>query len=586
MPTASRTKKPVLQIAGPDQWNEWAAHLGSRSTRPPWKCMPAGRRWPLSWCRSSAIAAAAAPGSLGHRLEAWMRGSLPSLAAVVRQLEPWLQAFGGRVRDEEFALECLGWSYLLPELAAVLPAATWCEVLERLTALAAESAGAQPPLPPLVDQLLSGELPWTLAYQFGELPRCRALGRAARRRLSEGVLGMLDDVGLPPCAQLDLVRPLLASWTRSLSLVGADGQTCFTAAARSRYARFVRQALQLSRQDGEPVFSTRRASPQDWQWLDAALALAGGEENAAIADQLLPWRAAARAASARRVFFPDSSVNSQAAQLASLRPNWLRGGEQLVIGHDRGVLRTELNCGTTTLWSGDWPVEVCVGERRLRPAAWQEICWHSDDDVDYLELEAVWSGDWRLERQVLLAREDRFLWLADALIGPEVESLEYRSVLPLASDVAFQPEPQTREGCLVQRRRLARVLPLALAEWRTAAGAGSLESAEGGLLLQQQARGRRLYAPLFIDLSPDRVKRPVTWRQLTVGEKLQIQPPEVAVGYRVHTGGDQWLFYRSLAPPASRTLLGQNVLHEFLAARFDVEGDADELLAIDPVATA
>jgi len=58
------------------------------------------------------------------------------------------------------------------------------------------------------------------------------------------------------------------------------------------------------------------------------------------------------------------------------------------------------------------------------------------------------------------------------------------------------------------------------------------------------------------------------------------------VGYRVQTGGDQWLFYRSLSAPASRTLLGQNLLHEFLAARFDTEGDVDELLAIDPVETS
>lgn len=586
MPTVRRTKKPASRIAGPERWSEWVAYLESRSTLPPAKVLPPGRRGPLAWCRSGAIAPVPLPGSLGHRLEGWTRGPLPSSPAVVQHLEPWLWTIGARVRDEQFALECLGWSYLLPQLAAVLPAATWREALDALTGLAADAAGTQTTLPLLVDQLLTGELPWTLAYQFPELAACRALGRLARRRSSERILQTLDACGLPPCAHLDLVRPWLASWTRSLSLVGADGRTCFTAAARARYARFVRQALQLSRQDGEPVFSTGRPGLHDWTWLDAAVALAGGEENAAIADQRLPWRAAARAASARQVFFPDSSVNSPTAQLASLRPDWLRGGEQLVIGSERGVLRSELNCGATTLWSGDWPVEVCVGERRLRPQAWQEICWHSDDDVDYLELEAEWSGSWRLERQILLAREDRFLWIADALIGPQRESLEYRSVLPLASGVEFQGEPQTREGYLVHRRRLARILPLALPEWRTAAAGGSLEAVSDGLLLRQQARGQRLYAPLFIDLRSDRMKWPVTWRQLTVGERLEIQPPDVAVGYRVHTGGDQWLFYRSLAPPASRTLLGQNVLHEFLAARFDVEGDADELLAIDPLAKA
>ena len=60
-----------------------------------------------------------------------------------------------------------------------------------------------------------------------------------------------------------------------------------------------------------------------------------------------------------------------------------------------------------------------------------------------------------------------------------------------------------------------------------------------------------------------------TWRQLTVAEHLLPQPREVAVGYRVQLGYDQWLIYRSLAPRGSRSVLGQNVADEFVAARFD-----------------
>jgi len=587
MPIATRIKKTASPIAGPDRWDEWSAHLGSRSApSPPWKILPGSRRSPLSWSRPLAVAGAALEGGLLNCMETWLRAPTTPFTEVVRHLEPWLRGAAGRVLDEEFALECLGWSYLLPNLAGELPAATWRHVLDTLTGLIAGPHDPRPSLQPLVDQLLGGELPWTLAYQFPELPRCRALARSARRRLSGGILQELDEQGLPHFRRLDAVRPLLACWTRCRSLVGADGATCFTVAAQSRYERFVRQALQLSRQNGQPVLGPHSAGAHDSEWMDAALAQTGREEDLAIADQLLPWRAASRAASAQQVFFPNSSVNSESSQLASLRPTWLRGGEHLVIGHDQGVLCTELNCGSTTVWSGTWSVEVCVGDRRLRPAAWKDVCWHSDDDVDYLELETKWSGAWRLERQILLAREDRFLWIADAVIGPDVQSLEYRSVLPLAGGVEFRPERQSREGFLTNRRRVARVLPLALPEWRTAAGAGSLESVSDGLQLRQQARGRGLYAPLFIDLSPHRLKWPVTWRQLTVAERLEIQSPDVAVGYRVQTGGDQWLFYRSLSAPASRTLLGQNLLHEFLAARFDTEGDVDELLAIDPVETS
>ncbi len=56
---------------------------------------------------------------------------------------------------------------------------------------------------------------------------------------------------------------------------------------------------------------------------------------------------------------------------------------------------------------------------------------------------------------------------------------------------------------------------------------------------------------------------------------------EVAVGYRVQVGKQQWLFYRSLAKAANRSLLGQNLSSEFFVARFDSQGDAQELIEIE-----
>ena len=91
----------------------------------------------------------------------------------------------------------------------------------------------------------------------------------------------------------------------------------------------------------------------------------------------------------------------------------------------------------------------------------------------------------------------------------------------------------------------------------------------------------RLYAPLFIDLKPSRTRQQFTWRRLTVAENLELQPADVAAGYRVQVGKRQWLFYRSLAPTAPRTLLGQHLISEMLVARFDQDGEIDELLEIE-----
>jgi hypothetical protein len=50
----------------------------------------------------------------------------------------------------------------------------------------------------------------------------------------------------------------------------------------------------------------------------------------------------------------------------------------------------------------------------------------------------------------------------------------------------------------------------------------------------------------------------------------------------VQIGRLQWLVYRSLAQPAVRTVLGKNLLSEFLVGRFLSDGKVDTLLEIEP----
>ena len=102
-----------------------------------------------------------------------------------------------------------------------------------------------------------------------------------------------------------------------------------------------------------------------------------------------------------------------------------------------------------------------------------------------------------------------------------------------------------------------------------------------GLELKFSVKGNALFAPLFFDLDPRRFARRLTWRQLTVAESLEIQPADVAVGYRVQLGKEQWLIYRSLAQTANRTLLGHNLSTEMLVARFDPTGEVEALVEIE-----
>ena len=128
-------------------------------------------------------------------------------------------------------------------------------------------------------------------------------------------------------------------------------------------------------------------------------------------------------------------------------------------------------------------------------------------------------------------------------------------------------------------RAIARVLPLWLPEWRNGKSLGSLEVHQRGLVLEQKGV-QRLFSPLFIDLSPKRVAKPLTWRQLSVGYLRENVPLHQAVGYRIQVGREQWLLYRSLTDPVSRTLLGQNLLCELHMSRFLDSGDVEELIEV------
>jgi hypothetical protein len=154
--------------------------------------------------------------------------------------------------------------------------------------------------------------------------------------------------------------------------------------------------------------------------------------------------------------------------------------------------------------------------------------------------------------------------------------------LPLGSESAFDPSTESREGYLVGRKPRALASPLALPEWRVEPCSGAFDAAGDGLELRvAAAEVQRLYAPLFLDLDPRRLFQPATWRTLTVAESLRAVPADLAVGYRVQMRNKQILVYRSLGERGNRTVLGQNLVSEFLIARFHSTGEIAPLLEIE-----
>jgi hypothetical protein len=268
-----------------------------------------------------------------------------------------------------------------------------------------------------------------------------------------------------------------------------------------------------------------------------------------------------------------------------LRRNRSLSGERLTVLYGEASVRLELASSGRVVASGPWQAEVLDGGRPLLPvSAWHSTCRVSDDDVDYLELDMQLTGGFRIERHLVLARKDRFLLLADAVLGSRPGRIEYRGRLPLGPGIALRSAAETREGFLVaapRGKRLATVLPLALPEWRCDVRVGELLGSPGEMELRQAIEGRRLFAPLWFDLDPRRARRLRTWRQLTVAESQAAQAADVAVGYRVAVGSRQWLIYRSLAAKCNRTLLGHNLGTETLVAGFRRNGEVKSIIEIE-----
>jgi hypothetical protein len=502
--------------------------------------------------------------------------------SIGEELQCWLAEADGAVAEPGYALEALAWCHALPALAQYIDEPLWWELLDHLCQSATAAAAIDVQHAPLAGQLLAGELATTLSYLFPEMKRCRTLATAGRNALSAGLTELLDGEGIIEGKNLDVLRPLLACWTRCFCIGRDQKGGPFKREGLVQYEWFVRTALRLTRADGTQALTF--GAPSAWckELFQAAVDFGGDDTDEEVAAVILPGKKPAKGTDDEEDWCtPEAAAHSEWAELSILRPEWSRNGPRLTIAYGGETMQAELEVGGEVLFSGDWSFELTLDGKPLTPTCeWEEICWMSDDDADYLELEIELTEGFRVQRQIVIAREDECLFVADAVLGERSGQLEYRSTLPLVDGCRFEPAEENREGFLIGKKRRALVLPLALPEWRSDRRIGELAASEKGLQLTQTAEAARTYAPLFFDLHPRRLIKQSTWRQLTVADQREIVPRDVAAGYRVQVADEQWLFYRSLAERGNRTLLGHNLTHEFLAAWFHETGEVESMVEI------
>lgn len=550
-------------------------------------------------------------------------------------LASWVERIAERSMDWKLVTEALVLCTWWPELKARVSSAGLSSLHQALGQLIERDWGESARIVTLEQQLFCGELPLAVALLDGADARHSPWLARATQAITTGILEATDSEGLPRAQLLSEIRPLFASWTRSLQRLAHASLSVASDNLLAQYSHLTLQLLRLTRWDYSPVLSgghvSARVVPANvarelnlamWRTavrlagteavelarlalgleldLDSTVAAAGGSTpgatkkrtaGKAASGKLRAKKSAGKLNAAATATLPTEY--SETARLASMRSSWDGASAvQVALAFPDRRVDLELNTRRRTLLSGSWQGEVRVDDRLLQPTGdWEEVCWLSDEETDYLELSLPLDDQWKLERQLLLVRSAGSLYLADTIAGERSGRIDYRGRIPLGPTIAGRAASDSREWFLQEREgvsaprgganNLALVLPLYLPEWKASASRGELSCDAGEITWSHRGEGVALCAPLWVAADRALLRREFTWRSLTVAENLQPVSADVAVGYRVQFGASQWLLYRTLSRRGSRSVLGQNVLCDFLASRFTSAGKQESLVEIE-----
>jgi hypothetical protein len=488
-----------------------------------------------------------------------------------------------------FGLESVAIAWLFPALAEQISS----ELCESTLAVLLEMSDAQklPSDCEVCAGLWQMELPLTLsAWLPGEIFPS-SLQIQALDLLKAQIEELTDGNGLIVHDQVSNFGALLAGWTRIWRLEKFIADLMAGAPLRDRFRYAFQQHLRMLGHDGSPLLSVAKPVSIPTAMVSTWLQLGQDAEERRIAELTCP--SGTDFSSIKGPRLKDSRLSDAAdysawGRVAVLRSRWKRKSDKLAVAFGQAGMQIELNvkrswlAGTIATQIHDNGQPLSLGER------WEEICWQSDEDMIYLELQNELSDNrGLLQRQVAIARKDRLCLIADAvLLEPTAaregtHRLAHRWTLPLASGIRFEAAAETREGWLTDGKNRLSFLPVSMPEWRVQHSHGRLEPSETAIGMTFELPASRLFQAVLIDLDARRSSKPLSWSPLTVGENLQKVPVDQAMAVRVQLNREQFLMYRSLTAPASRTFVGQNVYADFYWGRFQPNGTAESMIMIE-----
>ncbi len=512
---------------------------------------------------------------------------------VAKWLNRSLPVYGS---DPFVAITCLTWVYGLNELGRELAPTDWLEVLQNILTQV-DRAWVESQATNLFPWLLwSCEAPLAISTQLSKFRGKDRMVVEALERLNDLLAKTADDISPWLEHGTRNLRALIASVVRARLVADKLGAKAWGKKERKGLQVLLETALVLTSPDGKPLLVELEEADDDREIWETAIQLCNepktlvamsksvlgplGKKNRRTVDPAVKTKQGAKKKG--KPVLREAGRYYEKAEIASLRRGWDQPGCRLAVDFSREPIWLDcLGNAGKRLISGEWDMKIRKdGKELLTDVAWSEVCWFSDDDVDYLELEAAVENECRIQRQMILVRQEGWILLSDTLLSNDPAHWAIESTLELGADIELVSAEKTHEAQLVSRNNPKKIeatlLPLSLPEWRRQPASGRLSGSSDKVTLTHEVNGKRLYSPLVIAPPKPGRAQPFTWRRLTVAEDLQIQPADVAQAYRIQVGKEQIVVYRSLAPVVRRSALGLHLNSEFYCGRYDPDDVAYE----------
>lgn len=435
------------------------------------------------------------------------------------------------------------------------------------------------------------ELPWLAGVVLSPVKGADKLRKMGAELLEHELVERTDENGVPHADLLPRLPLWLAVSTRILNHAARRQITLWDEDAAELYRTFVEKAAPLIHSDGRFALShVQMADPRafaeellrtsDWSEASAAIkSLLTPAKSNGKAEPSGKNGAATRRSTGELCIAPVSQ--SDEAAWAIMRTNWGARADRCTVTYDQPQQILELTVQGQRVLEGEWLSEVTSADKTTSLRGdWTCVCWQTDDDADYVELQLILDGVLLAERQVLLSRTRQFCFIAETLSKIEFDQFQYRTRLPLVKEVTAKTSSTTREVQLTAGGVPIRVFPVALPDQHVHSTPGKFGA---DLTFNTTASGAAWYNPVLIDWSPARRSATAIWKSLTVAEEQKIVRPDVAAGHRIKVGNHQWLIYRSLKETIEpRSVLGHQTRYETVIGSVESNGEITPLMLVEP----